>query len=787
MKRILGTSLAAAVAAGCSRTPTRGDAVILAHIVLDPPLAASCIALDVRIPGGGILASRRLDRLADKHEYTVAVYQDAFPAEIALGARALFGAGGCTDPLAQNAISDEQLATFAVAEIRTVELYLKLPPAGIDVDRDGFSGFANGGPDCDDADPATNPAATEDCTVGGDRNCNGLAGCVDPGCNRKACATRSACCNGRCEQEVCDDGIDNDCNGRTDCGDPVCSGIPGPEVACGDGRDNDCDGNPDCLDPECDNKTCAPGKLCDPVVTTCSKDCVPNQTPETDCGDGRDNDCNGVGDCADSNCAGEPCAPNGKICQAGSCACPLGNPPELACTDSVDNDCDGQKDCGDADCNGVSCATELCTRPNTCGAGTCQRTPVSCTSPPGPCYQATGTCVTSDGGCDHAPLGDGTNCAGGKCFGANCVPFLYTPSNVNLGSIPPPSGLDVVINCSATYDTGDTGTNPFSPWCNAMPPTYVRAQLTGGGSDVQVLAMSSLTVTSGNTLTLTGARPAVLLVYGAVNVTGRIAARGTAATPGPGGGHAAACGGGTGIDGKAGADNGGGGGGAGHATNGAAGGQGGTGGAAGGGARGTTFGNTDLEPLRGGCNGGRGGVSSANPGGLGGGGGGAIQISAAGTVTLNGAVVTVSAGGGRGGILRDGGGGGGSGGAILLEAERLETQGTNYITGGGGGGGEGGCQTTGAGLNGTDAPSASTAAAANVGTGPCEGGGGGAGGAPGSNPSAGAGGAGANGGGGGGGGAMGRLRVNTRSGCQITGTVNVSVLASDNGGTNCPW
>ena len=83
--------------------------------------------------------------------------------------------------------------------------------------------------------------------------------------------------------EVCN-GIDDNCDGQIDEGD-VCS--PGQDVVetCGDGIDNDNDGLIDCDDPDCNaDDRCPPGNM-----------------PEI-CGDGIDNDGDGNADCLDSDC-----------------------------------------------------------------------------------------------------------------------------------------------------------------------------------------------------------------------------------------------------------------------------------------------------------------------------------------------------------------------------------------------------------------------------------------------------------------------------------------------------
>jgi hypothetical protein len=49
--------------------------------------------------------------------------------------------------------------------------------------------------------------------------------------------------------------------------------------------------------------------------------CTPDETIETNCSDGKDNDCNGFVDCLDTNCDGKPCG-NGLTCSGGACRAP---------------------------------------------------------------------------------------------------------------------------------------------------------------------------------------------------------------------------------------------------------------------------------------------------------------------------------------------------------------------------------------------------------------------------------------------------------------------------------
>jgi hypothetical protein len=242
--------------------------------------------------------------------------------------------------------------------------------------------------------PSANPAECVDCAVPANagQKCKTATSGVGSAAVYGTCATGACTCVATAGPELnCGDGLDNDCNGLIDCDDPGCQPVgnapgracnparaglacsapaatggtstctvcaPGGsftnaqpvETKCADGIDNDCSGLADCLDPNCASLklVCAAnGERCTPDLQ-CR--CPDTSGIETSCDDGLDNDCDAKIDCADTDCSGKPCGQNGRTCNAGLCTCPGGQAKETTCGDRLDNDCDGLFDCDDPDC-----------------------------------------------------------------------------------------------------------------------------------------------------------------------------------------------------------------------------------------------------------------------------------------------------------------------------------------------------------------------------------------------------------------------------------------------------
>jgi hypothetical protein len=160
-------------------------------------------------------------------------------------------------------------------------------PTIIDNDGDGYTPATG---DCNDTNAAVHPGAVELCTDGIDNNCNGLVDNQDAG----AVNCPSACTDRDGDTYAIEGGT---C-GQIDCNDQNVAVNPAAVEVCGDGIDNDCDGladegcNAACPDVDGDgylDAACG-GTDCD------DSNAAINPGAAEVCGNNIDNNCNGSSD-----------------------------------------------------------------------------------------------------------------------------------------------------------------------------------------------------------------------------------------------------------------------------------------------------------------------------------------------------------------------------------------------------------------------------------------------------------------------------------------------------------
>ena len=231
---------------------------------------------------------------------------------------------------------------------------------------------------CDDGDACTwdncgpisgcwhTPVSCEGDEACTDYGCDSLTGCwsepLDSCCgdgdcnNGEDCSTCPDDCGtpnvGGCGNGVCEPSLGEDCLNCEDCagrqtGNPLfqfcCGDGDGVNpVSCGDERCNK--GHWECDDTPVDGACCGDG-VCDASESscTCAADCGAFAPVESDCSNNADDDCDGVADCDDPDCAAE------DVC-AEACVRTHRQESGPRCSDGLDNDCDGMIDKADPDC-----------------------------------------------------------------------------------------------------------------------------------------------------------------------------------------------------------------------------------------------------------------------------------------------------------------------------------------------------------------------------------------------------------------------------------------------------
>ncbi|MEM9067634.1 MAG: MopE-related protein [Myxococcota bacterium] len=248
--------------------------------------------------------------------------------------------------------------------------------------------------DCDDTMMLVSPVASEVCGNGLDDDCDGLIDRDDEDCATVYDEDGDGFCetgtdmNG--DGDCLDDGEDTV---AADCDDTMADVSPDASEVCDDGIDNDCDGGTDLVDDDCapfsdgdGDGVCPMGRdmnddrdCLDEGEDTGAVDCDDTNelvSPELDeiCGDGLDNDCNGLADADDGDlCTGTidadgdgwcpagrdmnddgDCLDEGEDVDGGDCNddnAAINPDAEEICDDEIDNNCDSAIDSEDASCD----------------------------------------------------------------------------------------------------------------------------------------------------------------------------------------------------------------------------------------------------------------------------------------------------------------------------------------------------------------------------------------------------------------------------------------------------
>jgi hypothetical protein len=234
------------------------------------------------------------------------------------------------------------------------------------------------------------------------------------------------------------------------------------------------------------------------------------------CTDGLDNDCDGITDCADSDCASAYSPAKGSACNVGTGACARsgtyvcnggnngvvcsvsagapGSENTLAlCRDGVDNDCDGTTDCADSNCNNVYSYVKgaICTS----GSGACAvsgvyicnagNNDVTCSAVAGTSVPENTVARCHDGinnDCDAS-----TDCADSDCLNVavescnsvddDCDGSLNEGlANINTGSACS-TGLNGVCSAGTRYQYCDASVSSYT-WSGCTQTTSSSAENT---------------------------------------------------------------------------------------------------------------------------------------------------------------------------------------------------------------------------------------------------------------------------------------------------------------------
>lgn len=439
----------------CSKKPSNAGAKVT--IVLADGAAADCAALTTKASAEPEQRTALVPFTSGSKTLVAALLADN-PSKGPYIVTATGYVGPCDGLPVLNVESKPVTVSLVQGEI--VSVTVTLDQLGLDSDKDGYRAASVGGPDCRDDDPLTRPGITEVCNDGVDNNCDGKADCADlSACGGAfcsdglSCSTADRCAGGACvgtstctaPQGACERSLgrcetDGGCSYELlDAGAPcrVGSGIctvdgqcapPGSEIDCGNGLDDNSDGLVDCADPTCLNQPCNDGLGCQVAERCVAVDAGACRGTPKSC-----------------NAPPGPC-----FTDAGTCLEPTGN-------------------CRYSPTVGRSCNDlNACTLNDVCGAdGGCGFSAmVSCMQSTNQCTDAVGVCVAPSGSCQFAPRAgacdDGNPCThSDSCQGGGCIGTPYsctTPPNdvcfAAAGSCNGSGGCTYVPSTGQTCDGG---------------------------------------------------------------------------------------------------------------------------------------------------------------------------------------------------------------------------------------------------------------------------------------------------------------------------------------------
>jgi hypothetical protein len=278
-------------------------------------------------------------------------------------------------------------------------------------------------PDCTPDTPESCPAA--ECAS--EAQCRTENKCLVPSCSGGVCLFSPN--DGLCEKGATCHATD----GCVDANAPTCVKTADTEANCGDGRDDDCDGRVDCIDEDCQGKACEDGDACT-TGETCEANACKGGSAVT-CDDGNactDDSCDPKSGCAHANntapCDDLDACTDGDTCKDGACA----PGKAVACDDQdpcTDDVCDATKGCVHAP-NVAPCEDgDACTVGDVCANGACVPGKAAACDDQNPC---TDDACDKKTGCTHAPnaasCDDGVFCNGlDVCSGGSCAVHPGSP------------------------------------------------------------------------------------------------------------------------------------------------------------------------------------------------------------------------------------------------------------------------------------------------------------------------------------------------------------------------